>query len=47
MDDADPVLINKYTEMAQKFTARYFGRHKPALPSKKLLAFKKSLVTFS
>ena len=39
MDDADASLIEANTEIAEKLTARFFGRVAPTYPSEKLLAF--------
>ena len=39
MDDTDASLIEANTEIAEKLTARFFGRVAPTYPSEKLLAF--------
>lgn len=39
MDDAEASLIEAHTEIAEKLTARFFGRVAPAIPGEKLLAF--------
>lgn len=39
MEDADASLVAAHTALADKFTARFFGRLAPKLPSEKLLAF--------
>lgn len=42
MEDTDAALINMHTDLADRFTARFFGRLAPTLPSKKLLDFEAS-----
>ncbi len=39
MEDTSAELINMHTQLAVKFTNRFFGRLAPTLPSEKLLAF--------
>ncbi len=39
MEDADASLIEAHTAITDKFTARFFGRKEPVLPTEKLFAF--------
>lgn len=39
MEDTTAELINMHTQLADKFTKRFFGRIAPILPSEKLLSF--------